>query len=300
MSEFVSLLWILDPHYEAMRKRGCGSFHNMVVSKLFGYNDPKKHGHKVNPIYTSHVQQMLLSMEMKLDRKYMESSHMNLLRVILRSVYENTSKYLDHTHSQRDRVQASHQTDTVENSVKYFAITKLRQTIMPNSYFARLKELKDHLHSCDLYSSVEIRKLISCSKRQKFYNLIVDNCDIFHFKLPSQGPNPAAVHFLWKEPKDATSEEQRTMLVNNLRSNAQTFYDRAGRREVKQCLHRLRMVKPHAAEYLIRTISNDSSQANDKSQKGILERLDRVVSLGEDVVVDLRKNNGSIPKFDEF
>ena len=56
----------------------------------------------------------------------------------------------------------------------------------------------------------------------------------------------------------------------------------------------------NAAKYLIRTIFNDSSQANDKSQKGILERLDRVVSLGEDVGVDLRKNNGSIPKFDEF
>ena len=31
-----------------------------------------------------------------------------------------------------------------------------------------------------------------------------------------------------------------------------------------------------------------------------MERPDRVVSLGEDVVVDLRKNNGSIPKFDDF
>ena len=90
------------------------------------------------------------------------------------------------------------------------------------------------------------------------------------------------------------------MLVNNLRSNAQTFYNRAGRREVKQCLHRLGIVKPHAAEYLIRTILNDSSQANDKSQKGIVEGLDQVVSLGEDVGVDLRKNNGSIPKFEEF
>ena len=95
-----------------MMKPGCGSFH-MEVSKLFGYNDPKKHGLKVNPIDTSHAPQMLLSMEMKLDRKYMESSHMNLLRVIVRSVCENTSKYLDYTHSQRDRVQASHQTDTV-------------------------------------------------------------------------------------------------------------------------------------------------------------------------------------------
>ena len=113
----------------------------------------------MNPIDTSHVQQMLLSMEMKLDRKYMESSHMNLLRVIVQSVCENTSKYLDYTHSQRDRVQASHQTDTVENSVEDVVITKFRQTIMPNSYFAPLKELKDHLYSCDLYSPLEIRNV---------------------------------------------------------------------------------------------------------------------------------------------
>ena len=96
------------------------------------------------------------------------------------------------------------------------------------------------------------------------------------------------------------NSEQSSLVVNKLRLDAKTFYNRATRKEVKQTLHRLGLVKPHMAEYLIRTILNDSSESNDKSQKEILERLHRAVSLGEDIIVDLRKNNGRPPKFDSF
>ena len=123
---------------------------------------------------------------------------------------------------------------------------------------------------------------------------------MYHFKLQSHEPNPA-VHFIWKQPKnDDTSHKQQTMLVNNLRTNAENFHNRTGRREVKNCLQILGVVKSNVTEYLIRTLLNDSSERNDKSQKAIMERLDRVVSLGEDVIVDLRTNNGCTPKFDQF
>ena len=234
---------------------------------------------------------------------------MKLLDDIVRSVIEQTSKYLEYTHSQRERVKVSHQKDSQsECTIDDFKITNITKPVFSLSW---IKKLKDHLQSCDMFSQVDVRIFISCTKQQNFYNLINDikekgfpklasSCHIFHFKLPSHGPNPA-IHFLWKQPMDDDSNsEQQFMLVNNLRAKAKTFYNRAGRKEVKQCLHRLGMVKPHVAEYLIRTILHDSSEANDKSQKAILERLDRVVSLGEDIVVDLRENNGSTPKYDSF
>ena len=44
----------------------------------------------------------------------------------------------------------------------------------------------------------------------------------------------------------------------------------------------------------------DATQCNDKSQSAILERLKKTISLGEDIIVDLRANNGQKPKFDSF
>ena len=136
--------------------------------------------------------------------------------------------------------------------------------------------------------------------QKKGFPKVAEDFDIYHYKLPSHGPNPA-VHFMWKQPRDdEMNEQQQSMLVSNVRQNSQLFYNRAGRRVVKNTLHRLGVVKPHAAEYLIRTILNDYSQSNDKTQKAILERLEKVASLGEDIIVDLRANNGQTPKFDEF
>ena len=39
---------------------------------------------------------------------------------------------------------------------------------------------------------------------------------------------------------------------------------------------------------------------NDQNQAAILERFNQYVSLGEEVICDLRENNGRVPKFDEF
>ena len=49
------------------------------------------------------------------------------------------------------------------------------------------------------------------------------------------------------------------------------------------------------AEYLLRT-----SAPNDLNQAAILQRFDQHVRLGEDIICDLRQNNGCIPKHDAF
>ena len=97
-------MWDLDPHYNAIRSRGCGRFHTVIEGKLLDYNNPKKHGYAVQPFDTARIEQTLLQVEMKLDRKYMDSSHMKLLNDMIRSVCETVSKYVDYIYSQRIRV----------------------------------------------------------------------------------------------------------------------------------------------------------------------------------------------------
>ena len=70
---------------------------------------------------------------------------------------------------------------------------------------------------------------------------------------------------MWKQPKDdEMSEQQQTMLVSNVRQNSQLLYNRAGRRVVKTLC--IGVVKPYAAEYLIRTILNDFSQSPERNR----------------------------------
>ena len=51
---FSSLLWEVDPHYEKINMHGGKRFPDIVVNRFLGFNNPKKHGHKVNstaPLY---------------------------------------------------------------------------------------------------------------------------------------------------------------------------------------------------------------------------------------------------------
>ena len=85
---YLLLLWDLDPNYNDIRSRGCGRFHTVIEEKLLGYNNPKKHGHAVQPFDTARIEQTLLQVEMKLDHKYMDSSHMKLLNDMIRRFCE--------------------------------------------------------------------------------------------------------------------------------------------------------------------------------------------------------------------
>ena len=65
-------------------------------------------------------------------------------------------------------------------------------------------------------------------------------------------------------------------------------------------LHRIGVTKPHRAEYLIQTLLGDASNPNDGNRKAILQRFHEYISLGNDIICDLRMNNGAQPKFDAF
>ena len=114
-----------------------------------------------------------------------------------------------------------------------FKITKISQMIIANSYFTYIAELRNQLQSSEMHEPLEVRNFVSCKNRQSFFNLIRDiqkkdfrvaeDCDIYHYKLSSHGPNPA-VHFMWKQPKDdEMSEQQQSVLANNVRKNSNYF-----------------------------------------------------------------------------
>ena len=78
------------------------------------------------------------------------------------------------------------------------------------------------------------------------------------------------------------------------------YYCRVTRREIKKKLKRLGVVKPRITELLIKDMYGDASKPNDSNQRNILNRLEVYTSTGDDISVDLRENNGVIPKYGDF
>ena len=85
-----------------------------------------------------------------------------------------------------------------------------------------------------------------------------------------------------------------------LKEKSKTFYSRNMKKEVKEKLLKLGIVKPHETEFVITDFLGDKAASNDESQRQILERLNTVAVCGEDIVIDLQKNNGIKPKFEKF
>ena len=72
------------------------------------------------------------------------------------------------------------------------------------------------------------------------------------------------------------------------------------KREVNKKLQTIANIKPNQAAYTAKELLCDDSAPTDNNQRELLEWLDTVINCGEDVVVDLRKMNGKIPKFERF
>ena len=65
-------------------------------------------------------------------------------------------------------------------------------------------------------------------------------------------------------------------------------------------LQRIGIVNPYRAEYVIKELLGDASAPVNETSKAILDRFNRYVQLGEDIIYDLRQNNEAVPRFDAF
>ena len=72
------------------------------------------------------------------------------------------------------------------------------------------------------------------------------------------------------------------------------------KKDVKLKLLRLGIVKPHLAKFALKDLLDDESAPDSDSQREILNKLEVYGTAGEDIILDLRKNNDRKPKYEVF
>ena len=123
---------------------------------------------------------------------------------------------------------------------------------------------------------------------------------ISYYKLPSVGSH-SAVHFLWKKSiNDSADSPEQLKTIHDLKNKSKTYYSGTMKHKVRKKILRLGIVKPCQANFIIKDLLGDESAAFDECQKNVLDCLHIAIESREDTVVDLRRNNGRKPKFEEF
>ena len=232
-------------------------------------------------------------------------------------VCDGISKYGSYLETQRAKgLENQHQLDDAREDVSNvediedYTVRKLRQETA-KSYFPQLAKVKTLVAESNVYTPINVNENVVSMDRRIFFKLmknvkedgfpVIDkDISVFYFRLPSQGPHPA-VHFIWKAYRnDCNIDGENAKLVVHLRAKQKSFYSRASKRIIKNVLRRIGVVKPFKAEYIIKTLIGDASAPDNETSTAILARFNRYVQLGEDIIQDLRENNGAVPKFDAF
>ena len=91
---------------------------------------------------------------------------------------------------------------------------------------------------------------------------------------------------------DEEANPNQSKIICELRQKKKNYYDQSTKKEIKEKLSKLGIVKPHQASYVIKDLLGDSSAAENENQRDILERHNIAIAADEDIVVDLRSNNG--------
>ena len=88
--------------------------------------------------------------------------------------------------------------------------------------------------------------------------------------------------------------------IHDLKNKSKTNYSSTMKHEVRKKILRVDIIKPCQANFIINYLFGGESAASDECQKNVLDRLHIAIESGEDIVVDLHRNNGRKPKFEEF
>ena len=99
---------------------------------------------------------------------------------------------------------------------------------------------------------------------------------------------------------DEKNNPQQTKLICDLHNKKELYYTRSMKGEIRLKFLKLGIVKPNQDTYVIKDLLGDKLAVENENQLEGLQRLQTVVSAGEEIIVDLRNNNGSKPKYDEF
>ena len=250
------------------------------------------------------------------DRKFMYFQHIKPLRELISQVCKSISECIDYLELQNERTNTAQQKeqDSFDKTIEAFSVTSVKQYVGTMSpLFDHFKKLQLALDNADVYSPVELRHHLTYSSRRKFRYLlsslkergipyIFKDFNIYHYSLPSKGSHEA-VHFIWKQPQNEgrpdTTSEQRIM-IHEIQNREEKYYNHGTRRELKKKMMMLSVISARNAEFLMREILGDKSAPTNQDERSSLVRLDQFMNTGDDIVIDLRKNNGRAPKYEEF
>ena len=312
VKQLAELFWEIDPNYSKFKVRG-KSF-PVIAEQFFGFNKPTSHGHVPKQICSMSLSLKVQKLYNFIDRSFMDSSHMKSFKDTLLAVAEKVSQFVQEMEESNLRTKKCHQeTKSKEFVIEDFVVTNINtKSVHINTiwhdHFAKVQE---SLRNADVYKPIVINELIHVNNRSNFMKVIkhlleeglpfnFNDVSVYHFKLPSSGPHPA-VHFLWKQPVgDANSCPAQLKLIHDLKSQSKSYYTRAMKLEIRKTILKIGIAKRYQANFMIKELLGDDSAANDKCEKAILDRLNIAVEAGEEVIIDLRNNNGRKPKFEDF
>ena len=316
---FAALLWVVDPHYSKFKARG-KVFSKIVEEKFLNFNKPENYKNPVKNISSTIIASKVNAVKEYLDRGYMASQRMKMFHDIVQETVDTVMDYFDILEKQRERtMKNSHESVSSEDcDLSEFVVTNLKMNVSTTDRASTdlYKKIRDQISEADVYDPIDLNLIIPDTapsqklrkQRSRFIREMLQNglpfkipdVLVFHFRLPSQGSHKA-IHFLWKQPfSDKTDNAHQNKLVFDLRNKKEVFYNRSMKHDIKTKLLKLGIVKPNEAIYVMKELMGDKSAAETENQREVLGRLQIFMSAGEEIIVDLRKNNGSKPKYEEF
>ena len=72
------------------------------------------------------------------------------------------------------------------------------------------------------------------------------------------------------------------------------------KKQIRKTIPKIGIVKYYQANLIIKELLGDESAANEEYEKDVLDHVNIAAEPGEEVIVDLHKNNGQTPKFKNF
>ena len=72
------------------------------------------------------------------------------------------------------------------------------------------------------------------------------------------------------------------------------------KKQIRKTILKIGIVKYYQANLIIKELLGDESAANEEYEKDVLDHVNIAAESGEEVIVDLHKNNGQTPKFKNF